>query len=56
LRQAVAGRQRFEQLAQECIELTVAHTRQTQTDPASKKNSRNLSGKKRPPNSKPSSA
>jgi len=53
LRQAVAGRQRFEQLAQECIELTVAHTRQMQTDPASKKNSRNPSGKKRPPNSKP---
>jgi len=36
LRQAVAGRQRFEKLAQEFIEITVASTRQTQD---SKKNS-----------------
>jgi hypothetical protein len=53
LRQAVEGRQQFERLAQECIELTVAHTRQTQTDPDSKKNFRRPSGKKRPPKSKP---
>ena len=37
LRQAVAGRQQFEQLAQECIQLTVAHTRQRQADTDSKK-------------------
>jgi hypothetical protein len=53
LLQAVAGRQRFEQLAQECIELTVAHTRQTQTATASKKNSRPRSARTPPPSSKP---
>ena len=55
LRQAVEGRQRFEQLAQQCIELTVQHTRQTRTTPElkKKKNSRRRFGKKRPPNSKP---
>jgi len=56
LRQAVEGRQQFEQLAQECIELTVAHTRQTQADPDAKKNSRPRFAKKPPPKSKPSSS
>ena len=37
LRQAVEGRQQFEQLAQECIELTVQHTRQAQKGHRSKK-------------------
>jgi hypothetical protein len=55
LRQAVEGRQQFEQLAQECIELTVQHTRQTQKADEAKKNSRHPSAKKPPPKSKPSS-
>jgi hypothetical protein len=55
LRQAVEGRQQFEQLAQECIELTVQHTRQTQKATEAKKNSRSRSARKAPPKSKPSS-
>ena len=55
LRQAVEGRQQFEQLAQECIELTVQHTRQTQKTTEAKKNSRRPFARKRPPKSKPSS-
>jgi hypothetical protein len=55
LRKAVEGRQQFEQLAQECIALTVEHTRQNQTATQAKKNSRRRSGRKPPPNSKPSS-
>lgn len=55
LRKAVEGRQQFEQLAQQCIELTVEHTRQTQTSTEAKKNSKRRSGKKPAPNSKPSS-
>ena len=55
LRQAVDGRQQFERLAQECIELTVQHTRQAQRATATKKNSRRPSARKPPPNSKPSS-
>jgi hypothetical protein len=55
LRKAVEGRQQFEQLAQECIELTVQHTRQSQAATAAKKNSRRRSARKPPPNSRPSS-
>ena len=55
LRKAVEGRQQFEQLAQECIELTVQHTRQSQKAAEAKKNSRRRSARKRPPNSRPSS-
>ena len=55
LRQAVDGRQQFERLAQECIELTVQHTRQAQRATDAKKNSRRRSARKPPPKSKPSS-
>lgn len=55
LLKAVEGRQQFEQLAQQCIDLTVQHTRQTHSATEAKKNSRRRSAKKRPPNSKPSS-
>jgi hypothetical protein len=55
LRQAVEGRQQFEQLAQECMELTVEHTRQAQRATEAKKNSRRRSARKPPPKSKPSS-
>jgi hypothetical protein len=53
LRQAVDGRQKFEQLAQECIALTVAHTRQRPAVTDAKKNFKPRSARKRPPNSKP---
>src|ERR1017187_377339 len=39
LRTALQGRQHFEQLARECIELTVQHTRQSQTATDVKKTS-----------------
>jgi hypothetical protein len=52
---AVEGRQQFERLAQECIELTVQHTRQTQRTTEPKKNSKRRSARKRPPNSSHSS-
>jgi hypothetical protein len=55
LRKALEGRQHFEQLARECIELTVQHTRQGQTDTDAKKNSRSRSARKPFPKSKPSS-
>ena len=55
LRQAVQGRQQFEQLAQECIELTVQHTRAMESTTDAKKNSRSRSGRKPPPKSRPSS-
>jgi hypothetical protein len=55
LRQAVEGRQQFEHLAQECIDLTVQHTRQTWAPTDVKKNSRRRSTRKPPPKSKPSS-
>jgi hypothetical protein len=55
LRQAVEGRQQFEQLAQQCIDLTVEHTRTTRPTTDAKKNSKSRSAKKRPPKSKPSS-
>jgi hypothetical protein len=55
LRQAVDGRQQFERLAQECIELTVEHTRQAPRATEAKKNSRRRSVRKPPPKSKPSS-
>ena len=54
LRQAVEGRQQFEQLAQECVALTVQHTRQKSPASEAKKNSRRRSAKKPTPNSKPS--
>ncbi len=49
LRQAVEGRQQFEQLAQECVDLTVEHTRQKQRATEAKKNSRRRSVRKPPP-------
>jgi len=55
LRKALEGRQHFEQLARECIELTVQHTRQNQTDTDAKKNSKSRSVRKALPKSKPSS-
>jgi len=55
LRQAVEGRQQFEQLAQQCIELTVQHTRTKQPTTEAKKNSKPQSAKKRSPKSRPSS-
>lgn len=55
LRKAVDGRQQFEQLAQECIELTVQHTRQAQNATEAKKNFSRRSGRKPPSKSKPSS-
>lgn len=55
LRTGLEGRQHFEQLARECIELTVQHTRQSQTDTDAKKNSRRQSARKPLPKSKPSS-
>ena len=55
LRQAVEGRQQFEQLAQQCIDLTVEHTRSMQPTTDAKKNSKPRSARKRPPKSKPTS-
>jgi|ERR1035441_7650789 hypothetical protein len=55
LRQAVEGRQQFEQLAQQCIELTVQHTRATRPATDVKKNSGSRSARKPPPKSRPSS-
>jgi len=55
LRQAVEGRQQFEQLAQQCIELTVQQTRATRPATDAKKNSRSRSARKPPPKSRPSS-
>ena len=52
LRQAVEGRQHFEQLAQQCIDLTVQHTHLAQKSPDAKKNSRPPSTKRRPAKSK----
>ncbi len=55
LRKAIEGRQEFERLTQQCIALTVEHTREVASDTDAKKNSRRRSGRKRPPKSKPSS-
>jgi len=55
LRQSVEGRQQFEQLAQQCIELTVQHTRTSLPTTDAKKNSKRRSAKRPPPKSKPSS-
>jgi hypothetical protein len=55
LRQAVEGRQQFEQLARQCIELTVQHTRATRPATDAKKNSKRRSARKPPRKSKPSS-
>jgi len=55
LLQAVEGRQKFEQLARECIDLTVEHTRLDQSATEAKKNSKRRSARKLPPKSKPSS-
>jgi hypothetical protein len=55
LRQAVDKRKEFEQLAQQCIELTVEHTRQTRSASEAKKNSRPRSARKPPSKSRPSS-
>ena len=55
LRQAVEGRQQFEQLAQQCIDLTVQHTRATESATDAKKNSKRRSARKPPRKSRPSS-
>jgi hypothetical protein len=55
LRNGVEGRQQFEQLAQQCIDLTVQHTRATQPGADAKKNSSPRFAKKPTPRSKPSS-
>jgi len=55
LRQAVEGRQQFEQLARECIDLTVQHTRATRPATDAKKNSGSRSARKPPPKSRHSS-
>src|SRR5271157_5033863 len=53
LRQAVEGRQQFEQLAQQCIDLTVQHTRATGPATEAKKNSKPRSARKPPRKSRP---
>jgi hypothetical protein len=55
LRKAVEGRQQFEQLARQCIELTVQHTRATQPATDAKKNSKRRSARKPPRKPMPSS-
>jgi hypothetical protein len=55
LRKAVEGRQQFEQLAQQCIELTVRHTHMTRPAADAKKNSKHRSARKPPRKSRPSS-
>jgi hypothetical protein len=46
LREAIDGRQRFEKLAAEFVELTVAATRSQTAMPEGKKNSKRKSGKR----------
>jgi hypothetical protein len=46
LRAAIEGRQRFEELAEEFVDLTVAATREEASAPQSKKNSRRKSGRR----------
>ena len=54
LREAIEGRQRFEKLAGEFVELTVAATRTQPALPESKKNSRRKSGRRSLPKQLPS--
>jgi hypothetical protein len=54
LREAIEGRQRFEKLAGQFVELTVAATRAQPASPESKKNSRKKSGKRSLPKQPPS--
>ena len=54
LREAIEGRQRFEKLAGEFVELTVGATRSQAALPESKKNSRRKSGKRSLPKQPPS--
>jgi hypothetical protein len=54
LREAIEGRQRFEKLAGEFVELTVAATRAQAASPESKKNSGSKSGKRSLPKQPPS--
>jgi hypothetical protein len=54
LREAIEGRQRFEKLAGQFVELTVAATRAQTASPESKKNSRKKSGKRSLPKQPPS--
>ena len=54
LREAIEGRQRFEKLAGEFVELTVAATRTQPALPESKKNSRRKSGRRSLPKQPPS--
>ncbi len=54
LREAIEGRQRFEKLAGQFVELTVAATRAQTASPESKKNSRTKSGKRSLPKQPPS--
>jgi hypothetical protein len=53
LGKAVEGRQQFEQLAQQCIDLTVQHTRASRPATDAKKNSKRRSARKPPPRSRP---
>ena len=46
LREAIKGRQRFEKLSEEFVELTVAATRAQAALPESKKNARKKSGRR----------
>jgi hypothetical protein len=54
LREAIEGRQRFEQLAEQFVDLTVAATREEATAPQSKKNSRRKSARRSSPKPPPS--
>ena len=54
LRTAIEGRQRFEALAEEFVELTVAATRAEAAAPESKKNSRRKSAQRSSPKAPPS--
>ena len=55
LGKAVEGRQQFEQLAQQCIDITVQPTRASRPASEAKKNSKRRSARKPPPKSRPSS-
>jgi len=54
LRTGIAGRQRFEELAAEFVDLTVAATRAEATTPESKKNGRRKSTRRSSPRPRPS--
>jgi hypothetical protein len=54
LREAIEGRQRFAQLAEEFVELTVSATRAQAASPEGKKNARKKSGRRSLPKPLPS--